>query len=223
MSQRLVSQTMNSFRSLIGALSSTLFFLAACSTGHPAAGRNPGGLSSGTPIATSPTAGQSEAAAPVESNPPGDIPDSQQFVRYTSAAGKYEFKSPEGWARTERDSSVTFVEKLNSVGVDLEAASEARTAASIRSIDEPKLSSSVRAFEEVKVEPVTLSAGPAMLLRYRANSNPDPVTNKVIRLEIDRYEVFSNGRLAIISLSAPAGSDNIDVWRIISRSFRWSA
>ena len=43
----------------------------------------------------------------------------------------------------------------------------------------------------------------------------------VLRLEVDRYEIYSRGRLAILSLSAPAESDNVDVWNQISHSFRW--
>ena len=57
--------------------------------------------------------------------------------------------------------------------------------------------------------------------RYRCNSAPDPVTAKSIRLEVDRYEIYSQERLAILSLSAPAESDNVDVWNQISHSFRW--
>lgn len=169
------------------------------------------------------TAVAPEAPAAVEQNPPGDIPDSQQFVEYSSATGGYHLKVPEGWARTEQGSSVMFADKLNAVRVDVEAASAPRTPDTVRSMDEPKLRATTRAFQEVKVEPVTLPGGPAVLLRYRANSDPDPVTGKVFRLEIDRYETYSNGRLAVLSLSAPVGADNVDVWRLISRSLGWSS
>ena len=81
----------------------------------------------------------------------------------------------------------------------------------------------VRAFQEIKVQAVALSSGSAVLLRYRANSEPNQVTGKVYRLEVDRYEIFRSGRLASVSLSAPAGSDNVDVWNKISGSFGWTA
>ncbi len=48
----------------------------------------------------------SEPVVAPEVNPPGDIPDSQVFVRYTSASGGFALKVPEGWARTESPTSV---------------------------------------------------------------------------------------------------------------------
>ena len=44
------------------------------------------------------------SALAAEKNPPGDIPDDQVFVAYTSRAGGYSLKVPEGWARTEKGS-----------------------------------------------------------------------------------------------------------------------
>ena len=168
------------------------------------------------------TPAPSESAVPVESNPPGDIPDTQAFIDYRSSAGGYHLPVPEGWARSEKGSSVVFSDKLHSITVDITSASAPRTPEMVRTTDEPKIRSTVRAFQEVKVESLTLPSGPAVLLRYRANSEPNDVTGKVYRLEIDRYEVYAKGKLAAISLSAPAGSDNVDVWVKISRGFGWS-
>jgi len=86
----------------------------------------------------------------------------------------------------------------------------------------PQLTGAVEAFEKVEVKALDLPAGKAVRIRYRANSAPDPVTGKKVRLEIDRYELFKDGKVATISLSAPAGSDNVDVWAQISSSFKWS-
>ena len=66
------------------------------------------------------------------------------------------------------------------------------------------------------VEIVEPAGRPTLLIRYRANSAPDAVTGKQVRLEVDRYEFFKNGQLAALSLSAPAGSDNVDAWNQIS-------
>ena len=52
-----------------------------------------------------------------ERNPPGDIPDDQVFVPYTSAAGSYSLKVPEGWARSEKGSDVDFIDKFDGVAV----------------------------------------------------------------------------------------------------------
>src|SRR5207237_1294507 len=146
--------------------------------------------------APSASATPAETAVAVESNPPGDIPDSQAFVDYRSTAGGYHLQVPEGWARTERSASVTFADKLHSVAVDIESASGPRTVDTVRSMDEPKIRSSVRAFQEIKVQAVALSSGSAVLLRYRANSEPNQVTGKVYRLEVDRYEIYRNGKRA---------------------------
>ena len=52
-----------------------------------------------------------------EKNPPGDIPDDQVFVPYTSAAGGYSLKVPEGWAPSEKGSDVDFIDKFDGVAV----------------------------------------------------------------------------------------------------------
>ncbi len=100
-------------------------------------------------------------------------------------------------------------------------AATAPTVASVTAKELPTLAAQVEAFEKVTVETVDLPSGQAVLFRYRANSAPDAVTGKKVRLEVDRYDVFKDGKMAAISLSAPAGSDNVDVWRQISTSFKW--
>src|SRR5437764_1436783 len=114
-----------------------VFLFAACAVSC-------GGKTSHSSVATSsapPSASVApvESAAPVENNPPGDIPDTQAFVDYRSTAGGYHLQVPEGWARSEKGSSVIFADKLHSVGVDIERASGPRTVDSVRSIDEPKI------------------------------------------------------------------------------------
>ena len=155
-----------------------------------------------------------------ESNPPGDIPDSVQFVRYTSPSGGYSLEVPEGWARSESGSGVAFADKLTSIRVEVQPATGAPTPEQVRSGSEPALAAGVRAFKEVAVQTASLPAGLAVLLRYQANSDPDQVTGRQVRLEVDRYEIFHDGRLVVVSMSAPAGSDNVDVWRRVSRSVR---
>ncbi len=157
----------------------------------------------------------------IENNPPGDIPDDQAFVPYHSDAGGYTLDTPEGWARTESGPNVTFADKLNSIIVEVIPQDAAPTVDSVTADELPALSAQVEAFEDVQVETADLPSGQAVFIRYRANSEPDSVTGKQVRLEIDRYEIFKDGNLAALSLSAPAGSDNVDVWRQISRSFTW--
>ena len=58
--------------------------------------------------------------------PPGDIPDSQVFVSYSSPAG-FSLNVPEGWARTERPDGANFADKYGSVDISLARAASAPT------------------------------------------------------------------------------------------------
>jgi hypothetical protein len=183
------------------------------------------GCSSGSSVSTQSSDGglqPSQGAVEPEKNPPGDIPDDQVFVAYHSDAGGYTVDVPEGWARTESGPNVSFVDKLDSIAVEIISSAGAPTVDSVEANDVPQLTSEVEAFEKVEVKALDLPAGKAVRIRYRANSPPDPVTGKKVRLEIDRFELFKDGNLAVISLSAPAGSDNVDVWNQISSSFKWT-
>ena len=135
-----------------------------------------------------------EAAIAPEVNPPGDIPDNQAFVTYTSAAGGYAIAMPEGWARTESEANVTFVDKLHRFSVEVGCADAAPTVDAAKTIEAASLAARTSAFELVEVVTVDLPAGPAVLIRYRMNSAPDEVTGKQTRLDVDRYELFKNGR-----------------------------
>ena len=50
-----------------------------------------------------------------------------------------------------------------------------------------------------------LPAGNAVRISYGSNSEPNPVTNKAIRLENDRYYFWKDGKLVSLDLSAPCG------------------
>jgi hypothetical protein len=85
----------------------------------------------------------------------------------------------------------------------------------------PQLQQEARAVTVDKVKEIKRPAGNAIVISYGSNSDPNPVTNKAIRLENDRYYFWKDGNLAMIDLSAPAGADNVDQWNLISKSFRW--
>lgn len=178
------------------------------------------------PIGTAPVnqvAVPTQAPAEPEQNPPGDIPDNQAFVPYTSADGGYTIAMPEGWARTENGPNVIFADKLHTFTVEVTCAPAAPTSDSVSTTEVAQLRETVPAFEVVDVKAIDVPAGPATLLRYRMNSAPDEVTGKQYRLDVERYEVFHNGKLAVISLAVPAGSDNVDVATRVSESFRWAS
>lgn len=218
-----------------------LLTLAACS-GPGTSSASAGGTSTGPTAPTSPTStsqptssppgtaapsrsptrsappATTVAPVPVESNPPGDIPDNLAFVKYVNRVGSYSFTHPEGWARTGRGSQVTFTDKLNGVTVDSVRASKAPTVASARSAEVARLQSSVPAFELGNISTVAVPGGHGVLIVFRRNSAADPVTGKVYRDEVEEYLVYSAGRLVRMDLYGPVGADNVDAYRTMSQS-----
>ena len=168
----------------------------------------------GVPLARS----QSPIAA--EKNPPGDIPDNQAFVAFKSALG-FSIKVPEGWARRESPGAVSFSDKYNALQVVVSARPAAPTLASLKAIELAALEKSPKAVRVVSLKPVTLPAGPAFVAHYGVNSDPNPVTNKAIRLDAASYYLWKAGKLATLTVSAPAGADNVDQWLLMARSFAW--
>jgi hypothetical protein len=157
------------------------------------------------------------SALAAEKNPPGDIPDDQVFVPYTSAAGGYSLKVPEGWARSEKGTDVGFIDKFDGVAVFIDAVATAPTTKDIVA----KLEKSEREFKAVSAKEIRLPAGPALFIKYECESEANSVTNKRVRLEDEAYVFYKNGRMAILTVWAPVGADNADQWKLISESFRW--
>jgi hypothetical protein len=169
------------------------------------------------------SAGPAASAGPVatESAPAGDIPDSTVYVAYRPASGQYEVKVPESFARTSSATTASFTDKLNSITVQLAKASSAPTAASARATEVRPIEAAGPRVSLTDVGTVTRSAGTVVVIRYSADSQPDPVTGKVYRNSVERYEYYRNGTEAIVTLTAPAGADNVDPWRKVTDSFRW--
>jgi hypothetical protein len=174
---------------------------------------------SSTASPSNPASPPASGPAGTESPPPGDIPDSTVYVPYRPASGQYEVKVPEGWARTVTSSAVSFTDKLNTITIQA-ATAAAPTLASARASEVPKIQSAVQGFTLTDVSSVT-RAGPVILIRYTADSVPDPVTGKVYKDAVERYEFYRGGTEMVITLSGPSGADNVDPWRTVTNSFRW--
>lgn len=172
-----------------------------------------------SPLVAALPAHAEKAVAP-EKNPPGDIPDTQVFITYASPAG-YALKVPEGWARSVDGSGVRFADKLDAVSVALSDQVQPLTLSQVKAGIVPALEQAGRAVKVSKVSEVSLPAGRAFRIDYSANSDPNPVTTKQVRLEANRYLIFHAGKLATLDLSAPYGADNVDQWRLMAHSFRW--
>ncbi len=157
----------------------------------------------------------------MESAPPGDIPDNTAYVTYHSAAGRYTFVHPEGWASVVHGAAVTFTDKLNGITAAAAPAGSAPTLASAKA-QAATLSSTQPAFELRSTRTVTLPGGRGVLIVFRRNSAPDAVTGKVFRDEVNRYLIYRGGREVTLDLYGAVGSDNVDPYTKISASLRLS-
>jgi hypothetical protein len=167
----------------------------------------------------------SSASAPdpnaTEKNPPGDIPDNQVFVAYRLPGASFSVKVPEGWSRSTDGQAVVFTDKYNSVRVEALAAASAPTVASARSTEVPQIASAEPAYRAGSVTTVRRQPGRGVLVTYLRDSAPNPVTDKVVRDAVERYEFWHNGEEAVLTLSGPKGADNVDPWRTVTDSLRW--
>ena len=172
----------------------------------------------------SPTTTSTTKAAPTgaEVSPSGDIPDNQIFVAYAPSGGPYSIDVPEGWARTTTGGAVTFLDHFNSIRIGTTRRAVARSVTAARTLDVPALQSTETGFVLGTITEVRRRSGPVVLITYRAQSAADAVTGKSVALDIQRYEYWRNGVSVVVTLAAPAGSDNVDPWKRVTDSFAWT-
>jgi len=161
------------------------------------------------------------SAVATESAPPGDIPDSTVYLPYRPPSGLYEVKAPEGWARTDSGATVSFTDKLNTIRVETAQAAAAPTTGSARSSEVPQIQAAGHRFVLTGISTVSRPAGTVVVIRYSIDSAPDPVTGKVFRDAVERYDYYHSGTEAVVTLSGPLGADNVDPWRTVTNSLRW--
>jgi hypothetical protein len=163
-------------------------------------------------------AGSSQSAI-ADNAPLGDIPDNQAFVVHHGAG--YSLKVPEGWPSTTRSGATTFTHAYNGITVVVAHSAKAPTVASEKA-ELAKLKATIKGFAHPAVSVITRAGGSGVLVRYQAASAPSPVTGTRIKADVERYELWRGGREAVITLQAPHGSDNVDAWKLVTSSFRWS-
>jgi hypothetical protein len=175
-----------------------------------------------SPTSVHPTTTAPSSSAPAtEFSPPGDIPDNQVFVPYLLPGTRLAVSVPEGWARSSQQGVVTFTDKLNSIAIQVVPQRRAPTVATARRTELPALASSVSQYAAGDVTSVNRKSGHAVLITYQQDSAQDPVTGKVVRDAVERYEFWHSGQEAILTLSGPTGADNVDPWRIVTDSVTW--
>jgi hypothetical protein len=157
------------------------------------------------------------AAAP---SPPGDIPDTQAFVTFKGSG--FSLKVPDGWSHSTKAGTTAFVDKYNGIAVMLAKRSSAPTVSSTKGSELAKLKTTTKGFANPTVATISRPAGSGVLVKYQASSAPNSVTGKTITNDVERYELWRAGKLAIVTLQAPHGSDNVDAWKLVTSSFRWT-
>jgi hypothetical protein len=181
---------------------------AAAPTSAAQAGAATAGASLGSPGAL-----QAEANATAA----GDIPDNQVFLTFRNSSAGYSIKYPEGWAQQGSGGRVTFRDKNNILRIVVDSGA-APTRASVQADVAGLKGATVRGAPQA----MTISGKPAFGVVYSSESAPNPVTGKRVRLVVDRYYLWKTGRRAVIELGAPEGVDNVDAYRMMIESFRWS-
>ena len=188
----------------------------------PAAAPGPTTTASTTSTASAGTASGSAAGAltaEAQAAAAGDIPDNQVFLVFHDASAGYAIRYPEGWLQRGTGRNVTFQDKNNRIRIVISDGA-AFNAASVRA-DVAALRAGNPSFRASAPSPVALPAGSSFKVSYSTRSAPNPVTNKRVTLAVDRYYLSKAGKRAIVDLGAPQGVDNVDAFRMISRSFRW--
>jgi hypothetical protein len=196
---------------ICATLLATLAFAACGSSSNNATSKN----------TTSTTTSGGVTPKTPEASPSGDIPDTQVYVPYTDAAGPFTVKVPEGWARTTTNGVVSFTDKLNTIALETVNAASAPTVASANANEVPTIARTAKNYKAVSTTTKTRKGGATVLVQYRADSTPDAVTGKVIKLAVLRYEFWRNGKEGILTLSGPVTADNVDPWNLVSDSFTW--
>jgi hypothetical protein len=188
---------------------------------------SPGGSSSSITAAASSAATTSASTSGVnpnqrESLPPGDIPDTIAYVPYAVPGAGLTVSTPEGWSRSSAHGTVKFTDKLNEIRVFTLSASGPITTASVKRTEVPGIAASVKTFQLQSISSVSRPAGSAVRIAYLGDSPPNPVTGKVGTLAFERYDFFHKGREVVLVLSSPKGSDNVDPWRKVTSSLRFT-
>ena len=150
----------------------------------------------------------------------GDVPDNAVFLRYQQASRRFSIQYVEGWQVTTQPDGVLIHDKDSSESVSV-VPLPSEVSSYISSTDLPALQGQA-GFKLVKQDSVKVSGSTYHHLVYHILSPADPVTGKQVPSTVDRYYVPGTSQLAIVSLSTPDGVDNVDAFRQMIVSFKWT-
>jgi hypothetical protein len=220
------------------AVAALVLAVAACGSAPPSAPAS-GAVVTPAPVATPAVETQAPSevtlpattpptVSPSESQPPdagggtsaGDVPDNAVFLTYHGTNPSFSIQYVEGWQVSQEPEGVAIRDKDSSETVAIVAA-QADVPAYVASADLPFLQTQP-GFKLVQQDTVKVGSSRYVHLVYHLPAPPDPVTGKQVPSTVDRYYVPGPNGLAVVSLSTPAGVDNVDAFRQMIESFRWS-
>jgi C-terminal processing protease CtpA/Prc len=126
-------------------------------------------------------------------------------------------KYPEGWAQQGSGNVVTFRDKNNVVRIVVTNGgpiTAARAKAEVASLQGAHIESGPTT--------LTIDGHPAVKVVYTTVSAVNAVTGKRVTLVVDRYYLWHGAKRAVVDLGTPEGVDNVDAYRLMIESFRWS-
>ena len=205
--------------------------VAACGSAGPSApartaAANPATTESAIPASPSePQSAEPSPTEPTASEPPGgttsgDVPDNAVFLTYKGANPGFSIQYVEGWQVTPQADGVVIKDKDSSETVALMGL-QADIPGYVASTDLPALQAQA-GFGLVKQDTVKVGGSRYVHLVYHQKSPPDSVTGKQVAQTVDRYYVPGTAGIAIVSLATPDGVDNVDAFRQMIQSFKWS-
>lgn len=160
-----------------------------------------------------------ESPAPTQKQPTGEIPQSQPFVNYTSSVGGYDVQVPESWTPLVSGKDIKFTHSYNGISVQIISTTEPFTMDTIKNLYVSQLVRKGRAVDVKNVSMAVTKSGQAILVEFESNS--ETVGGKKVRLENRRYYYYKDGKLAALTLWAPAGAENENIWKQIPDTFLW--
>lgn len=160
-----------------------------------------------------------ETPAPTLKATTGNIPAAQSFVSYSSADGHYDVQYPEGWTPEVLDGDARFTHNYDGLSVQVAQATESFTLDAITKTQVANLIRTGRAVAVKKISSVTTKSGNAVLVEY--DSNSEPLNGKKVRLSSQIYYYYNSGRLAALTMWAPLGSNNANIWKQLPDTFVW--
>ena len=205
--------------------------VTACGSAGPS---SPGSAAAvnGAPTASAPSArpggspgtesspSQAGATEPSGGTTSGDVPDNAVFLTFAGANPGFSIQYVEGWQVTPQPYGVAIRDKDSSETVAIVAA-HTDVPAYVASIDLPALQAQP-GFKRIRQDMVKAGGSSYVHLVFHVTSPPDAVTGKQVPQTVDRYYVPGPNSLAVVSLATPDGVDNVDAFRQMIESFKWS-